>query len=228
MEFNSDRIKAAALVALVFVLGVAFGVVGVLAGRHVLSAARPGNNGQGQQGQQISQLVHALNLTPDQEKQLRQTLADTRDRYDAIRRQMEPQMRQLQEQSRDSIRGILTAEQRTEFEQFRAESRNHRSDQNNRRGNQGSRGGQNASNSQGSLVKRMTQELRLTAGQQTQLSGILRDTRTKLDALRQQMDPQFEEVRLQNRERLRQIVTPEQRQGLEDFFQRRDQERRRK
>ena len=212
MGFSSDRRKAAALVALVFVLGIAFGVLGVLAGRRVLSAGNRGN-GNGQ-GQQIGQLTRELNLTAEQERQFRQILADTRDRYEAIRREMEPQTRQVREQNRERIRQILTAEQRPQFDDFSRESRN----------------GRNGRNDQGNRINvaRLTQELRLTAEQQTQLSGILRDTRASLDALRQQMDPQFEEARLQNRERLRQVLTPEQRPRLESFYQRRDEERRRR
>jgi periplasmic protein CpxP/Spy len=225
MGFSSDRRKAAGLVALVFVLGIAFGVVGVLAGRRVLSAERRSDNGG---GQQVSQLVRDLKLTADQERQVRQTLADTGDRYDAIRKAMDPQLRQVREENRDKIRAILTAEQRPAFETFLTQSKNRRNDQNNRKGDQGNRGDQNGRNAQTPQLNRLTQELHLTADQQSELSGILRDTQASLDALRQQMNPQFEEVRLQYRDRLRQIVTPEQRQGLENFFQRRDEERRRR
>jgi Spy/CpxP family protein refolding chaperone len=236
MEFSSDRRKAAALVALVFVLGIAFGVVGVLAGRRVLGAGnRSGGNGNGNgQGQQVSQLTRDLHLTADQERQFRQVLSDTRDRYNAIRRAMDPQFSQVRQQNRDRIRQILTAEQKPLFEGFLSESRNRRNDNNNnRRNDQSNRGNQNGNqngnrNGQTSQVARLTQQLSLTAEQQTQLSGILRDTRASFDALRQQMNPQFEEARVQNRERLRQVVTAEQRQGLDAFFQRRDEERRRR
>jgi len=58
MVFSSDRRKASALVALVFVLGIAFGVAGVIASRRALSSGnRDGGNGNNQGGQQISQLV---------------------------------------------------------------------------------------------------------------------------------------------------------------------------
>ena len=234
MEFNSDRQKAAALIALVFVLGIAFGITGMLAGRRVLGAGNRGGGGNGQT-QQISQIVRELHLTADQEKQFRQTLSDTRDRYAAIRKEMEPQFSQVREQNRDKIREILTAEQKPLFEDFLRQSKNRRNDNNsNRRNDQGSRGNPGGGNLNGNrndstpLVARLTQELHLTADQQSELAGILRDTRASQDALRQQMNPQFEEARLQNRERLRQIVTPEQRTGLDAFFQERDEERRRK
>jgi Spy/CpxP family protein refolding chaperone len=208
MEFSTNRRKAVALVALVFLLGIAFGVVGVLTGRRVLNAWNQG----GAPPRQISQLMRELNLTADQEGQFRQVLADTRARYEAIRRSMDPQFQEARQRSRERIQQVLTAEQRPGFDDFLRRSRNRR----NGRGNETSQ------------VTRLTEELRLTAEQRTQLSEILRETRASFDALRQQMNPQFEEARLQNRERLRQIVTPEQRQGLDGFFQRRDEVRRRR
>ena len=231
MAFSSDRRKAAALVALVFVLGIAFGVVGVLAGRRVLGAGNRGG-ARGRDGEQVSQLARDLRLTADQESQFRQILADTRDRYNAIRDAMNPQFRQIREQNQGRIRQILTAEQQPLFEGFLRESQNRRSEQNNKRNDLSGRNGRSNQNSNRNdptpQVTRLTQQLRLTGEQQTQLSSILRDTRASFDALRQQMNPQFEEARLQNRERLRQVVTPEQRPELDAFFQRRDEERRRK
>jgi hypothetical protein len=232
MLFNSDRRKAAALVTLVFVLGIAFGVIGVLAGRRVLGAGNRGGGGNGNgngQGQQITQLMRELNLSADQQREFRQTLSDTRDRYDAIRKSMDPQFKQVRDQNRDRIRGVLTAEQKPLFENFLRESKNRRNNNNdNGRNNQNNRNQNGNRNDQTPLVTRLTQELHLTSEQQTQLSGVLRDTRASLDALREQMNPQFEEARLQNRERLRQIVPAEQRPALDAFFQRRDEERRRK
>jgi len=74
-------------------------------------------------------------------------------------------------------------------------------------------------------VTRLTQELNLTAEQQTQLTGILRDTQARFEALRQAMNPRFDEARQQSRNRMRQIVTPEQRPILEEFLRRRDERR---
>jgi Spy/CpxP family protein refolding chaperone len=189
-------------------LGIAFGIAGVLAGRRVLSA---GNRGGGQT-RQLSQWTRELNLTADQERQFGQILADVRSRYEAIRRAMDPQFREVRQQSRERIRQILTTEQRPGFDDFLRGSRNRRNDRNDRT----------------PMVTRLTQELRLTADQQVQLSEILRDTRARFDALRQEMDPQFREVRQQSRERMRQVVTPEQRPGLESFLQRLDDDRRRR
>jgi hypothetical protein len=232
MEFNSDRRKAAMLVALVFVLGVAFGVAGVLGGRRVLGARGGGEKAIPQGNQQVSQLVHDLGLTTDQEKQFRQILADTRARYNAIRDAMEPQFGQVRSRNRERIEQILTADQKPLFEDFLRQSRN-----NNRRNDAGTRTpGGNASssnsnvnrNGQPSLVTRLTQQLHLTTEQQSELHGILTDTRASFDALRQQMNAQVEEARLQNRDRIRQVVPAQQRPKLEAYFQRRDEERRRR
>jgi Spy/CpxP family protein refolding chaperone len=225
VEFNGNSRKAFALVALVFMLGAAFGVAGMLATRRVLGAGdRVVRVGQ---PSTQSQLIREMNLSADQERQFRQILAETRDRYDAIRNAMDPQMREVRQQSRDRIREILTPEQRPGFEQFLRSSRGRRNDRNDRNDrNAGDiQTSQNRPEEPFSTVTRLTQELQLSPEQQSRLTEILRDTRSRFDALRQQMNPQFEEARLQNRERLRQIVTAEQRPILDSFFQRRDQAR---
>jgi Spy/CpxP family protein refolding chaperone len=167
MAFSSDRRKAAALVTLVFVLGIALGVAGVLGGRRVLGGGDRGGDGNrnGQDGRQTSQLVRELNLTPDQERQFRQVLSDTRDRYESIRRAMNSQFSQVRQQNRDRIREILTAEQKPLFDDFLGQSRNRRNDNNNnRRNDQNNRGNQNTNqggnrNGQTSQVARLTQQL---------------------------------------------------------------------
>ena len=235
MVFNSDRPKAAALVGLVFVLGVAFGAGGVLGGRRVLGdRSRAEGNPQLQSGQQVSQLIEEMGLTSIQEERFRQILIDTRVRYSAIRDAIEPRFRQVRSQNRERFRQILTAEQSPLFEDFLRQSRSRRNEtSSNRRNENGSRGdvagdtsSLNASrNGQPSLVARLTEHLRLTTEQQNQLHSILADTRASFDTLRQEMNSQFEEARLQNRDRLRQLLTTEQRPSLEAYFQMRDQAR---
>jgi Spy/CpxP family protein refolding chaperone len=75
-------------------------------------------------------------------------------------------------------------------------------------------------------VARLTNELKLTPEQQKQLSEILTDTQRRYDVVRQQMNPQFEQIREQSHDQIRQILAPEQRPKFEDFLQRLDQERR--
>ena len=202
MEFSPISRKAVALLVLVFVLGIAFGTVGVLTGRRIADLWDADDD----QPEQASRLARELNLTAEQQEPFSQVLRETQAEYDAIRREMDPQFNQARLEGRDRIRQILTAEQRPRFEEFMRRGRNRRGDQTRQ-------------------VTRLTQELNLTAEQQTQLTGILRDTQARFEALRQAMNPRFDEARQQSRNRMRQIVTPEQRPILEEFLRRRDERR---
>jgi Spy/CpxP family protein refolding chaperone len=205
MEFSSNRRKAIALIALVFVLGIAFGAVTIVAGRRVFGAQQR----SGSQSRQLDQLTHDLQLTADQQRQFSDIFRDMQAGYDAIRRQMDPQFKEVRQQGRDRIGQILTPEQKTGFEDFRRRSGNRRNDKT-------------------PLVNRLTQELHLTVDQQKQLGDILRDTRSRFDVLRQQMNPQIDEVRQRGRDRMRQVLKPEQKSGFENFLRQRDEERARK
>jgi hypothetical protein len=78
------------------------------------------------------------------------------------------------------------------------------------------------------LVKNLTVDLDLNAEQQKELTSILENTQSRYDAIRQQMNPQFDEVRQQSRDHIRQILTPEQRPKFDDFMRRVDEEHHRK
>ena len=77
-------------------------------------------------------------------------------------------------------------------------------------------------------MNRLTHDLDLTPDQQKQVSDILTDMQVRYNAIRQQMNPQFDQVRSQGREQMRQILTPEQRPKLEEFFRQVDEERRKR
>lgn len=77
-------------------------------------------------------------------------------------------------------------------------------------------------------MTRLTQALDLTADQQQQLSTILKDMQQRLDAVHQQMNPQFEQIRNEGHDKIRQILTPQQRPKFEEFLQRVAEERRRR
>jgi Spy/CpxP family protein refolding chaperone len=115
--------KALALIGLVFLLGVALGAVGhSVADRRVLGARtqpptpflQPRPNPQ----RAVARLTNELNLTPDQEKQIADILADTQHRYDAVHDQMNPEFQQIREHGREQIRQVLTPEQRPKFEDY--------------------------------------------------------------------------------------------------------------
>jgi Spy/CpxP family protein refolding chaperone len=124
MEFNRDNRKAIALLVLVFVLGIALGAVGyMLADRTVLASRTHTGNGAGNgpgngQPRLVGRLNQELNLTADQQTQIKTVLSDMQHRYDTIREQMGPQFDQARSQGRDQIRQILTPEQRPKFEDF--------------------------------------------------------------------------------------------------------------
>ena len=81
-----------------------------------------------------------------------------------------------------------------------------------------------AHNPAGTLAM-FTKGLDLTPDQQKQLEAIFTDTRSRYAALHQRLDPEYEQVRQQGRDKIRQILTPEQRPKLEELLHRIDEER---
>jgi len=73
-----------------------------------------------------------------------------------------------------------------------------------------------------------TKGLDLTPDQQKQVEAIFNETRARYAALHQRLDPEYEQVRQQGRDKIRQILTPEQRPKLEELLHRIDEERARR
>lgn len=73
-----------------------------------------------------------------------------------------------------------------------------------------------------------TRGLNLNADQQSQMQAILNDMRAGYAALHEKLDPEYEQVRHQGRERIRQILTPEQRPKFEDLLRQIDEDRRKR
>ena len=124
MQFGPNNRKALALIGLVFVLGVAIGAVGhSVADRRVLGARTQPQPAAFLQPRPnppraVAHLTTELNLTPDQQKQIGEILADMQHRYDVVHDQMNPEFEQIREQGHDQIRQVLTPEQRPKFEDF--------------------------------------------------------------------------------------------------------------
>jgi Spy/CpxP family protein refolding chaperone len=74
-------------------------------------------------------------------------------------------------------------------------------------------------------VAMFTQGLGLSPDQQKQLEAIFNDTRARYAALHQKLDPEYEQVRHQGRERIREMLTPEQQPKFEDLLRQIDEER---
>jgi hypothetical protein len=111
------RSEAAMLVALVFLLGILLGGVGThLWGERVwgVRADVP----VPQQKHLDVQLTQDLQLTGDQQKQLRVIIEDTQSKWRALYRPLEGQRDQIREESHDQMRAILTPEQKPQFDAF--------------------------------------------------------------------------------------------------------------
>jgi hypothetical protein len=75
------------------------------------------------------------------------------------------------------------------------------------------------------LVRNFSREVHLTQEQEVQLSAIMDDTRAKWQALYAPLDAQREAIRMQGRDRIRAMLTPEQLPRYEDFMRRADEQR---
>jgi len=71
-----------------------------------------------------------------------------------------------------------------------------------------------------------TRDLNLTPDQQSQIQAILNDTRAKYASLHEKLDPEYEQVRQQGREHIREVLTSEQRPKFEELLRQMDEERR--
>src|ERR1051325_10685392 len=58
--------------------------------------------------------------------------------------------------------------------------------------------------------EQMSEQLKLSPEQKSQVQQIFGDTRSQLQALRKESEPRFAEIRRQADERMRQVLTPEQ------------------
>lgn len=74
-------------------------------------------------------------------------------------------------------------------------------------------------------VDHLTKELDLSNEQQAQLSVIINDVQAQYSAIRKSTEPQIDVARQKGRERIRAILTPEQKPKFEAFLQRLDEER---
>jgi Spy/CpxP family protein refolding chaperone len=78
------------------------------------------------------------------------------------------------------------------------------------------------------LVRHLTRELNLNETQVNQLTQIMDETSKKFDDLRKQLDPQFDAVRKESQDRVRQILTPEQLAKFNEMVRRFEERRRRR
>jgi Spy/CpxP family protein refolding chaperone len=123
---NAWLVRVAAVA--IFVLGFA---AGALAPRAYRAWVRGGS--QEVRVDPIVGLKDELELTPEQETQVRQIFGDTRVQLQALRRESEPRFAEIRRQADERMRQVLTPEQWEHLQKSRDESR--------RRHGRGRRGG---------------------------------------------------------------------------------------
>lgn len=77
-------------------------------------------------------------------------------------------------------------------------------------------------------ISMYTRDLNLNPEQQKQIESILSDTRARYADLHHKLDPEYEQVRQEGRQRIRELLTPEQRPKFEDLLRQMDEDRRRR
>jgi Spy/CpxP family protein refolding chaperone len=78
------------------------------------------------------------------------------------------------------------------------------------------------------VVRHMSRDLKLSPAQTEQLSGIMDDSMQKFRALREQGKPQFDALQAETRDRIRQILTPEQVIRFNEMVRRLDEAQKRR
>jgi LPS O-antigen subunit length determinant protein (WzzB/FepE family) len=76
-------------------------------------------------------------------------------------------------------------------------------------------------------VHELTSLVNLTPEQSQQVDAVIADVQSHMKSIRKTLDPQLGEVRQQGRERIRAILSAEQRPKFEAFIQKLDEERQR-
>jgi hypothetical protein len=119
MEGNAMNRKAALLVIVVFLLGIALGAVGMrVAEQKVFGERRDERSRVGGPARMVEQLTRELALTAEQQQQLNSILEDTRKMYEATYAPIRPQMEQTRQEGRARIRAMLTPTQLPKFEEY--------------------------------------------------------------------------------------------------------------
>jgi len=75
------------------------------------------------------------------------------------------------------------------------------------------------------VVQQLTNDLQLNAEQQQKLESILEETRTRYNSLYESIRPERERIRQEGRDRIRAILSPEQRTKFDEFVRRLDERR---
>jgi Spy/CpxP family protein refolding chaperone len=104
-------------------------VIGFIAGGLAMNIYRDQRRSSGPSRvmrERFGQIVDKLNLSPEQETQVKEVLDDARDRLTEIRKESEPRFREVRKQTDERLQAILTPEQWEQFREMTKEGRQRR------------------------------------------------------------------------------------------------------
>jgi protein CpxP len=119
-SLTRNRWQARAAAAVIFMIGVAVGVLGLNVYRGW--AARGG----AQPKDRVEQMAERLKLSPDQKVKVQQIFGDTREQLRVLRKESEPKVTEIRKQADERIQQVLDAEQWKQFQAVREEMRQRR------------------------------------------------------------------------------------------------------
>lgn len=114
---NRWQIRGAAI--LIFVLGFAAGML-------ALGAYRAWGRRAAAPGDRFNQMATRLQLNVDQKTRVQQIFGDTRQQLQGLRKESEPRVNEIRQQTDQKLQQVLTSDQWKQFQQMRDEMRDRR------------------------------------------------------------------------------------------------------
>ena len=111
---NKWQVRGAAI--LIFVLGFAAGMLAL--GAYRAWARRPAAPGD-----RFNQMATRLQLNEDQKTKVQQIFGDTRQQLQGLRKESEPRVTEIRQQTDQKLQQVLTPAQWNQFQQLRDETR---------------------------------------------------------------------------------------------------------
>ena len=115
IERNKWQLRGVAIV--IFSLGFSSGIMAV----NAYHWAR--GRGPADRGDRFEQLATRLQMSADQKTKVQQIFGDARQQLQALRKESEPRVNEIRQQTDQQLQQVLTAEQWQRFQQMRNETR---------------------------------------------------------------------------------------------------------
>ncbi|MBI4479848.1 MAG: Spy/CpxP family protein refolding chaperone [Acidobacteria bacterium] len=193
-------------------------LVGISQWVHALQTPQgPGPGGPG--FPRLQQLAKQLDLTDAQKTQIKSILDNARTQLQALRSNMNitkqqelDQRRQIEEQTQNSIRAVLTPEQQAKADQLRQQAQDRMAAQQEKMQQQ--------------MLTRLTKQLNLSSAQQSLIQSYLNDQKSQLQTLKNntsltpaQKLEQMRTIRQQTQEKIKSALTADQQAQLDQLRQ---------